>query len=58
MRIVACTHEGHAESILDILNEAIENSMAIYEYRPRPLSSVRKFISNYHEKKGIMRNSA
>ncbi len=33
MRLVACTHEGHAESILDILNEAIENSTAIYDYR-------------------------
>ncbi len=40
MRIVACTHEGHAESILDILNEAIENSTALYDYRPRPLSSM------------------
>jgi L-amino acid N-acyltransferase len=40
MRIVACTHERHAESILDILNEAIENSTAIYDYSPRPLSSM------------------
>ena len=40
MRIVACTHEGHAESILDILNEAIENSTAIYDYVPRPLSAM------------------
>ncbi len=40
MRIVACRHEVHAQSILDILNEAIENSTAIYDYRPRPLSSM------------------
>ena len=40
MRIVACRHEVHAQSILGILNEAIENSTAIYDYRPRPLSSM------------------
>ncbi len=40
MNIVACTYDRHAESILDILNEAIETSTAIYEYRPRPLSSM------------------
>jgi L-amino acid N-acyltransferase len=40
MRIVSCTPEGHAESILGILNEAIENSTAIYDYKSRPLSSM------------------
>jgi L-amino acid N-acyltransferase len=39
MNIVACTYEKHAESILGILNEAIETSTAIYDYKPRPLSS-------------------
>jgi L-amino acid N-acyltransferase len=40
MRLVTCTPEVHAESILGILNETIENSTAIYDYRPRPLSSM------------------
>ena len=44
MLIVACTHEVHAESILGILNEAIENSTAIYDYRPRPLSSMENWF--------------
>jgi phosphinothricin acetyltransferase len=40
MHIVACTPAAHARAILDIFNEAIENSTAIYEYVPRPFSSM------------------
>ena len=40
MRIVVCTHEKHAGSILGILNEAIETSTSIYDYNPRPLSAM------------------
>jgi L-amino acid N-acyltransferase YncA len=35
-RFVACTHAAHAGAILDILNEAIANSTALYDYQPRP----------------------
>ena len=35
MQLVACTHAEHAGAILDILNEAIVNSTALYDYRPR-----------------------
>jgi L-amino acid N-acyltransferase YncA len=35
MQFVACTHEAHAGAILEILNEAIANSTALYDYRPR-----------------------
>jgi phosphinothricin acetyltransferase len=35
MQFVACTHEAHAAAILDILNEAIANSTALYDYKPR-----------------------
>jgi phosphinothricin acetyltransferase len=38
--LVNCTHERHARPILDILNEAIENSTAIYDYKARPLDSM------------------
>jgi phosphinothricin acetyltransferase len=34
-RVVACTYDKHAAAILDILNEAIANSTALYDYRPR-----------------------
>ncbi len=39
-RFVACTHEAHAGAILEIFNEAIVTSTAIYEYVPRPASSM------------------
>lgn len=35
-RLVDCTLAHHGESILDILNEAIVNSTALYDYAPRP----------------------
>lgn len=40
MQFVACTHDAHAGAILDILNEAIANSTALYDYRPRPPESM------------------
>ncbi|WP_293765874.1 GNAT family N-acetyltransferase [uncultured Aquitalea sp.] len=39
-RIVACTHERHAEAILAIFNDAILTSTALYDYQPRPLDSM------------------
>ena len=38
--IVYCTHERHASAILDIFNEAILNSTALYDYKPRPPESM------------------
>lgn len=43
-RLVDCTEEAHAESILGILNEAIEHSTAIYDYLPRPASSMQPWF--------------
>lgn len=40
MNIVACTHAAHAAEILEILNDAILHSTALYEYVPRPLGSM------------------
>jgi phosphinothricin acetyltransferase len=40
MQFVACTRDAHADAILDILNEAIANSTALYDYRPRPADSM------------------
>ncbi len=35
MQIINCTYETHATPILEILNEAIVNSTALYDYTPR-----------------------
>lgn len=40
MNLVMCTHERHAGAILGILNDAIENSTAIYDYKPRSPESM------------------
>lgn len=40
MHLVSCTHERHATAILAILNEAIANSTALYDYAPRPPESM------------------
>jgi phosphinothricin acetyltransferase len=40
MQFVQCTHNAHAEQILTILNEAIANSTALYDYKPRALDSM------------------
>lgn len=39
-KLVTCTRERHAHPILEILNEAIENTTALYDYRPRPPGSM------------------
>lgn len=38
--IVDCTFERHAAAILEIFNEAIVNSTALYDYKPRPLEAM------------------
>jgi L-amino acid N-acyltransferase len=40
MRLIDCDEARHGLAILAILNEAIENSTAIYDYVPRPASSI------------------
>ncbi len=40
MRIVQCSHERHAEAILAIFNDAIINSAALYDYKPRTIEMV------------------
>ena len=35
MQFVSCTYESHASAILDVFNEAIVNSTALYDYKPR-----------------------
>ncbi len=40
MEFIACTRETHGDAILDIFNEAILNSTALYDYKPRPRESM------------------
>lgn len=45
-RLIQCTHAQHAQAILDIFNEAIVNSTALYDYQPRPLASMTAWFEN------------
>lgn len=40
MQLVACSLAEHGGAILEILNDAIANSTALYDYRPREPSSM------------------
>lgn len=44
MKFLPCTLEGHSRQILDIFNEAIVNSTALYDYKPRALSSMQSWF--------------
>jgi L-amino acid N-acyltransferase len=37
---VSCTYERHAQAILDIFNEAITTSTALYDYKPRSIDTM------------------
>lgn len=40
VRLIDCTEETHAGAILEILNDAIATSTALYDYAPRPMSAM------------------
>ncbi|MBS7806859.1 GNAT family N-acetyltransferase [Variovorax sp. PCZ-1] len=40
IEFIDCQREQHSQAILDIFNEAIVNSTALYDYRPRPPESM------------------
>jgi L-amino acid N-acyltransferase YncA len=40
LNIISCDARRHSAAILDIFNEAIANSTALYDYRPRPAESM------------------
>ncbi|MFL9608904.1 GNAT family N-acetyltransferase [Methylobacillus sp. Pita2] len=44
MEFVTCTEEIHASAILSILNEAIANSTALYDYKPRSLENMSEWF--------------
>jgi len=40
MKFVSCTYDRHAPAILEIFNDAILHSTALYDYRPRTSESM------------------
>jgi hypothetical protein len=40
MNIVLCTHDRHASQILDVFNDAILTSTALFDYKPRSPDSM------------------
>ncbi len=45
MRLVDCTEAEHSQPILDILNEAIVSSTALYDYKPRPPEAMKAWFA-------------
>jgi len=46
MTIIDCSYAQHAPAILDIFNEAIANSTALYDYRPRSLETLQRWFES------------
>jgi hypothetical protein len=40
MKVVDCTYESHALQILDVFNDAILTSTALFDYKPRAPESM------------------
>jgi phosphinothricin acetyltransferase len=45
MRLVDCTEADHAGPILEILNDAIVTSTALYDYKPRPPEAMKAWFA-------------
>lgn len=45
VKLIACTEGEHADAILAILNEAIVNSTALYDYAPRPPEAMKAWFA-------------
>src|SRR3989442_14557950 len=44
VKIIECDETRHAEAILNILNEAIATSTALYDYQPRTLATMKTWF--------------
>jgi L-amino acid N-acyltransferase len=45
MQFIQCNYASHAIAILDIFNEAIVNTTAIYDYAPRTIDNMRAWFN-------------
>lgn len=50
MNVIDCTVARHGDAILALLNEAILHSTALYEYAPRPASSMPAWFESRHSR--------
>lgn len=46
MKLIACTERQHAVAILDIFNDAILTSTALYDYKPRHIDSMTPWFAS------------
>lgn len=46
MQFIPCTYTAHAAAILEILNDAIVNSTALYDYEPRTLENMAQWFDS------------
>ncbi|MCW8329897.1 N-acetyltransferase family protein [Photobacterium sp. SDRW27] len=44
MKFITCTFDLHAAAILDIFNDAILNSTALYDYQPRTMGNMAEWF--------------
>jgi len=42
--LINCDYQQHAEAILEILNDAIVNSTALYDYEPRDMAAMQRWF--------------
>ncbi|TAG82484.1 MAG: N-acetyltransferase family protein [Burkholderiales bacterium] len=45
MTLVSCAYDAHAAAILAIFNDAIANSTALYEYKPRTMETMKAWFA-------------
>jgi L-amino acid N-acyltransferase len=45
VKLVDCTFDQHAAAILDVFNDAIANSTALYEYKPRTMETMKTWFA-------------
>lgn len=49
IQLIECHEAEHAQAILDIFNEAILNSTALYDYKPRTLEKIQVWFAHKRE---------
>lgn len=49
MKIVSCEYESHGKTILNLFNDAIATSTALYDYEPRTLATIQQWFSHKQE---------
>ncbi|WP_321394992.1 N-acetyltransferase family protein [uncultured Desulfuromusa sp.] len=50
MKFIDCNYSEHSQEILEILNESIINSTALYDYRPRTIESIKEWFDSKEAK--------